>query len=756
MKIPLSVKAFINKNDEQKLEIWSNGNKQIVDPPFKPYFLSKRSLAFSNDDRISEEPFNVKLLSTLQETKIFKYVVPNTNFIKDINKSLYKSNTTDAVFENKVPLLTRIMVDTPEFFNQYPNTDDLTFFYFDIETLFEDHVDKKLITSIAYASNNRKIYSHQGDEKRILEWFLSEVEKINPDVMVGYYMRDFDLVRIIERCKFHGIDYRRLARDREVYYYKDERTRSINMKIGGRVLYDILDSVNQDQTIFGVKNHKLKTMTEWFKIEKPEWTIIKKFDSTIPIEILKKYNEDDIRRTYGMFDIYWNNIMTLVEMFKVPLNIVTDNKQTIFAQIFMGRGLYKQGIVSDGMNKDRHPEIFNRQKEKGEKGNYEAAMVGIYLPGFHKKVWKVDFSGFYPSIMAAFNLSPDSCKIVGYDKYDGEFKTQIIGDKIVYTVPDKVINKNIHIAVKSGDGFLRKELRAIREERNIIKQKSKQCTGKEKDILESRQWYLKVMQNIPSGVNGQAVFSWGDIGVTILCVGIARELLKDLKTYLDCPILIVIEADTDGLYLSEKPDMDNIGAFLSNLIKSKFGLEESSEIYLDLDEYKSGYFIKQKNYILMNLNDSITYHGVSLKSSRMPPLFDKSKEILSIALLDGETNIKKILNQVLKMDQYDITDFTLRTTIHKKLNTYSKGSLQKGSLQVKLGKQAELLGIEVIPETQFEYMKVLEGYRIAQHIKSIKEIDMKYYTKIIEKLIINFGYEQELKTKNIQTLDNWM
>jgi DNA polymerase elongation subunit (family B) len=348
-------------------------------------------------------------------------------------------------------------------------------------------------------------------------------------------------------------------------------------------------------------------------------------------------------------------------------------------------------------------------------------------------------------------LSPDSCKIVGYDKYDGEFKTQIIGDKIVYTVPDKVINKNIHIAVKSGDGFLRKELRAIREERNIIKQKSKQCTGKEKDILESRQWYLKVMQNIPSGVNGQAVFSWGDIGVTILCVGIARELLKDLKAYLDCPILIVIEADTDGLYLSEKPDMDNIGAFLSNLIKSKFGLEESSEIYLDLDEYKSGYFIKQKNYILMNLNDSITYHGVSLKSSRMPIMFDKSKEILATALLSGETNIKKILNQVLKMDQYDITDFTLRTTLHKKLSQYSKGSLQN-----KLGKQLQLYGIEVNIGTQVEYIKVQGEYRIIQYVKSLNEIDIKYYTKIIEKLIINLGFENELTTRNIQTLDIWM
>lgn len=751
MKVPLIARPFVDQMGNQKIEIWRNSEKIIVNPPTPPYFYSKRSLNFSANDQVKEEVIKTKLLSSLREETIYKYTVKNTNVLKEINKSLYSNQEIkESVFENRTDYMIRIMGDYEDFFLQYANTDELKFFWFDIETHFENHVDHKTITSIAYSSNNRKVYSKQGDEKKILEWFLSKIEKIDPDILVGYYHRDFDLIRIIDRCKFHHIDYTRLSRDGYVNYYKDERSRSIKMTIGGRVLYDILDSVNQDQTIFGVKNHKLKTMTKWFNIEKPEWTIIETFGKEIDTKTLAKYNCDDIRRTYGMHDVYWENVLTIVEMFQVPLNIATDNKNTIFASIFMYRGLFNQGIVSDGMNKDRHPEIFNRPKAKGEKGNYEAALVGIYLPGFHRKVWKVDFSGFYPSIMAAFNLSPDSCKIIGYDKYDGEFKTQIIGDKIIYTVPDKVINKNIHIAVKSEDGFLRKELRTIREERNIIKKKAKQCTGKEKDILESRQWYLKVMQNIPSGVNGQAVFYWGDISVTILCVAIARELLKELKIYLDKDDPITIEADTDGLYLSEKPDMNNIGAFLSNLIKSKFKLEESSEIYLDLDEYKSGYFIKQKNYILMNLNNSITYHGVSLKSSRMPPLFDKSKEILSVALLNEEDNIKKILNQVLKMDQYNISDFTLRTTIHKKINEYSKGSLQ-----TKLGKQAQLLGIEVIPGTQFEYMKVLEGYRIAQHIKSIKEIDMKYYTKIIEKLIINFGFENELETRNIKTLDAW-
>ena len=752
MKVPLSVRAFIDQENNQKLEIWTNGKKVIVDPPFLPYFLSRRALAFSDNNEIKEEIINVKLLSSLKKETIYKYTVKNIDVFKEINKSAWANQEIkDSIFENKILFLNRILIDEPDFFSQYANTNILTKIYFDIETLYENHQDKKLITSIAYSTDNRIVYSHQGDEKKILEWFISEVEKNDPDLLIGYYMRDFDLVRIIERCKFHNIDYHRLARDRNVSYYNDERSHSIKMTIGGRVLWDILDSTKSDQTLFGIKNKKLKTLTKHFNIEQDNWVVIEEFGSDIPTEILKKYNEDDIRRTYGMHDVYFGNVLTLCEMFKCPLNIATDNKQTIFATIFMGRGIHNNGIVSDGLNRDRHPEIFNRIKSKDEKGNYEAAMVGIYLPGFHKKVWKVDFSGFYPSIMVAFNLSPDTCKIIEYNKYDPIFKTQIIGDKIIYTIPDKVINKNVIIGVKQNvDGFLRKELRNIKEKRNVIKYKAKSCEGIEKDILESQQWVLKVIQNIPSGVNGQASFQWGDIGVVIVCVGIARELLKELKIYLDADNPIVIEVDTDGLYLSEKPDMNKVSKFLSDLISNKFSLKESDEIYLDLDEYNSGYFIKQKNYILMNLNDTITFHGVSLKSSRMPIMFDKAKEILAYDLLNEKDNIKTTLNQILKMDQYELKDFVLRTTIHKQLKQYSKGSLQ-----VKLGNQTELYGIEVIPGTQIEYVKVNDGYKIIQHIKSVKEIDLNYYNKIISKLIINFGLENELITRKIKTLDNF-
>jgi len=171
---------------------------------------------------------------------------------------------------------------------------------------------------------------------------------------------------------------------------------------------------------------------------------------------------------------------------------------------------------------------------------------------------------------------------------------------------------------------------------------------------------------------------------------------------------------------------------------------------LDLDEYQSGYFIKMKNYVLMDLEGNLIFHGAGLKSSRSPQVFDMSRDILASALLSQEDNIKSTINKILNLDRYEIEDFTLRTTLHKPFESYSNGSLQK-----KIGNQGKICGIEPNPGTQYEYVKVKDGYRLVQFVNSIQEIDQDYYRKMIEKLIINMGLEMELRSRNVHSLDQW-
>lgn len=760
MKVPLIAETFIDDNDNQKLIVWKNSEKSIIDGPFNPYFMSKKSLEFSASEDIIEEQTKIRLLSDLKTHNVWKYTVPSSDWIAEINKTLNKSGqgVTDSVFENHIKYMDRILIDKPDYFLEHANTDNLTFYAFDIETLRENYVDKKKIISIAYSYHDgttwQPIQSSQNtDEKELLEWFLSSIENTDPDILVGYYHRGFDIPRIIDRCKVHKLNYNRLGREKGTKYYINRRFHETHVTMPGRVLYDLLDSVMSDQTLYGLRNKKMKTICEHFGIEGSEWVKEAMAEQTANIssDVLKAHNEDDIKRTIGLWDVYWTNIITQAELFNIPLNMVAEGaSQTLVANLFLGRGLFHQGIMSDGSNKDRHPEIFSREREKGE-GAYEAAKVGIYLPGFHKKVWKIDFSGFYPSIMAAFNLSPDTCRIVKYLPYNKEFKSKVSGNTTIYQIPDRNIKKNIVIAVRNDkDGFLRIELRKIRKERDVIKKQYRDASDEEKNQLDSMQYCLKVLQNIPSGKNGEATARYGSIPVSIATVGFAREIMEDLDKYLNKDGQIVIETDTDGDYTTEKPDLEDINVFLANLIADKFNLADSAEISLDLDEYGAGYFIKMKNYVLMNLNGEMTFHGVSMKSSRHPGIFVKARDTIASALLNEEKDIKGVINSISNLDQYTLDDFTMRNTIHKPVKEYTDGSLQR-----KLCNQMQAKGIPVDIDTQIEYIRGDNVWIIAPNAK-VEDANKEYYYKVIEKLCTALGFKKEYKTRNIKSLDQWL
>jgi hypothetical protein len=50
IKIPLISETFIDDEGNQKLSIWKNKEKIIIDGPFNPYFMAKKQLEFSGSD----------------------------------------------------------------------------------------------------------------------------------------------------------------------------------------------------------------------------------------------------------------------------------------------------------------------------------------------------------------------------------------------------------------------------------------------------------------------------------------------------------------------------------------------------------------------------------------------------------------------------------------------------------------------------------------------------------------------------------
>ena len=787
MKIPLMVTTTINE-DRQVLEIWRNGKKEVVEPPFSPYFLVRKPVGLSVEPSIIEQ-VTVKPLSTLQSTKAYRYYFPNTAYINQVNKGLKKTSFHEdkinkLFLENRTEFRERIIIDLPDYFTQFPQTENIKPYFFDIETGTKDGFDLGFIISIAYAGADLIIHSKQipihydrdlpyvleSDERELILWFLQSILDNDPDIIAGYYLKDFDFSYIFNRCVQLGINYQKIGRDGTVDFYPDHEKVKIN--VGGRIIYDIYESVKEDQTLFGIKSRGLKSVAKWMKFSN---VIEEDTSSTTDIsqKDLKIYNESDVNLTIQLYNVYILNIITQAEMFGIPLNMLIEGSPSFLANVFQGQGLHAAGIVSDGMNRDRHPEIYDRYRADDEKANYQAAYVDIYRTGKIDKLFKVDFKGMYNAIEITVNASPDTTKIIGYEPLtpESEFLMTKEGSHIIYRVPDNVIGKVVVIDVdNSFDGILRTELKRIRQARAEIKAIMKTCSPEERPRLESQQWTLKVAANIPSGYNGQAVCRWGDIAVSILTVGIGRELIKDTIKYIEKKyadndishldlslmteeekkkhIKACVETDTDGVYIDRWVDIDDLNDYLNHRVEVIFGVK--NELELELDEYKTGYFIKMKTYIYRTLSDELVIHGAALKSSKQPGCFDKALTQLGEHILSDhpKQTIKELIQHILDIKTYSKHDLILRVNLGKPPSGYDASTLWG-----KLIRQADLLGIPLKEGSMIEYIKTVDDYQIAKTVTSPQMVDTLYYKSILERLITTFGFAHELKVKDIADME---
>jgi DNA polymerase elongation subunit (family B) len=500
---------------------------------------------------------------------------------------------------------------------------------------------------------------------------------------------------------------------------------------------------------------------------------------------MKLYNESDVVTTFRLFKVYFLNNQTLAEMHGVPLNMIIDGSPSFLANIFQAPELHAMGIVSDGLNRERHKEIYDMELRKQNKDEdfdgddddkstsaYEAAYVDIYQTGVFDEVYKVDYKGMYNAVEITANISPETTQIVKYLPYDKNgYKFEKRGTITLYFIPDRRIGKTVVIAVNNAfDGVLRKKLRKIRETRFLIKQQMKKCAPEEIPRLESQQYGLKVVANIPSGYNGQATARWGDIAVSLLTVGIGRLLIRDTIKYVEAKyggndwildvddvkeidksrFKVCIEVDTDGIYVSKKVDVDDLNEYLTKRVRELLGVEEN-EMQLDFEEFHQGCFLKMKTYVLYDDKDNLIIHGAGLKGSRQPKCFDVALEKLVRCILKGEGAPKDVINDVLDITKYDVKDLVFGVKLSKAPDDYDKTSMY-----AKLVAKARALGMEVKAGSELDYVKTWDGYEFVHTVQSKQEIDKRHYEDMISKLIINLRLKEELMSKDTDAVDEWL
>jgi len=727
MKVPLI--ASINHRtidltrNTLKVKMYKNSEIEAVDSPYSPYYYLE-----------SPKGEEKKLIASGDTIKLTKHeYLPMRDTIPP-----------QALFEGgREALLERLLIEHPDFFSQFPNTDDVKTLVFDIETHSPDggfpFGEKYPVVAIGIVTSTgeREVLVWDGESDRdVLLKFAEYVHDYDPDIIVGYNLVGYDIPQILHRARFHGLKgYKKiLNRDNSEWGWEaPQDQKDLKMQAGGRIILDLLRWTRLDYSLSGIPRG-LKSVAQNFGLEPLELDFKNKVLLDYSMEEIHEYVLSDVDATMYLFNHYFPQIQYIAEVLCVPLATYVNAPASYITKILQGRSLFEQGIVTLDKNKERHPEIY-----KADKGNYQAAHIELYKPGYHARNIKVDFSSFYPSVAMALNLGPDTTEIVGYDDYSEEVEEK---DGILY-IPDNKVGKRVMIKIDtSRKSCLYNMCSEFKEMRKPYK------LGSTKED-KSKSNALKIMVNTFYGANANPYISYGDMGVGLTITAVARWLLLSGVSIIrgrygeDA----VVYVHTDGINTNVDVDVEWLVNRLRRLFKHAFPNAEPEHISMDKDYFKEGVWLQIGNYVLRNEDGTLTKHGSTFKATTRSKFYLKVLEKIIDARINNTVN-QGFIDKLYDINEYELEDFIMRRAMHRKKDEYKSET----DLILKLIDQGEAIGMICTEGTQFFYAKTKSGYKLKETIDSLDEIDITYYWDTITTLLQKFTLNQWIKKKPPITL----
>ncbi|GMR62245.1 hypothetical protein PMAYCL1PPCAC_32440, partial [Pristionchus mayeri] len=331
-------------------------------------------------------------------------------------------------------------------------------------------------------------------EKELLERWAEFVRLVDPDIITGYNILNFDLPYILDRAKIIGLPLvaqlgRQKDRASEVSdtaLFSRQLGNRVNkhIDIPGRVIFDVLQVVQRD---YKLRCYKLNSVSDHFLNEQKE--DVK--HSMIP----DLYNGDDQSRRRLAINCMKDSILPLrlldklmsivnyIEMARVtgvPLSFLLTHGQQIKVLSMLLRRCRNEGFL-----------LPVREANASMDLSYEGATVIEPLRGFYNEpIATLDFASLYPSIMIAHNL----CYTTLMEGPQGK-------EGIDY------------IKTPAGNYFCTKERRrglltiSLAQDLLAARKKAKDDLNKEKDefkrmVYNGRQLVLKISANSVYGFTG--------------------------------------------------------------------------------------------------------------------------------------------------------------------------------------------------------------------------------------------------------------
>uniref|UniRef100_A0A8C3V4A3 DNA polymerase n=1 Tax=Catharus ustulatus TaxID=91951 RepID=A0A8C3V4A3_CATUS len=379
-------------------------------------------------------------------------------------------------------------------------------------------------------------------ERELLQSWAEFVRIVDPDVITGYNIHNFDLPYLIQRAQVLQVSsFPYLGRVRGVpSQVKDSafQSRQLGRREGkvvttpGRVTLDMLQVLLREHKL---RSYSLNAVSAHFLHEQKE---------DVPHGIITELQNGDAqtRRRLALYCLKdavlplrllerLMTLVTLVEMARVtavPLSYLLSRGQ----QVKVVAQLLRQAMQEDLLLPVVKP-------EGGE--DFEGATVIEPLKGYYDSpIATLDFSSLYPSIMIAHNLCYTTLLPPG-----GAQKHQLGPQDFIRTPTGQLF-----VTPQVRRGVLPRVLEGLLAARSRVKAMlAEEQDPERRQVLDGRQLALKVSANSVYGFTGAQAGKLPCLEISQSVTGFGRQMIEKTKQLVESqyPDVQVVYGDTDSV-----------------------------------------------------------------------------------------------------------------------------------------------------------------------------------------------------------------
>ena len=551
------------------------------------------------------------------------------------------------------------------------------------------------------------------DEKTLLEVFLAEVKKIDPDVIVGWNFIDFDLVVLRDLFRKHKIPFA-LGRSDEEAKINIQTSFFVDSKadIPGR---QVLDGIQLLKGAFiKMENYKLNTAAKKFLGQEKLITGEARHEEIQRLyqedqQQLADYNLKDAKLAYDVLFAAGVMPLTIHRSLLTGMSLDRVNASIASLDFVYLKETQKRGLVAQGARGS------DAESEERIKGGH----VLESKPGIYKNILVFDFKSLYPSLIRTFNIDPYRF----LDKTSKRYKA--LNEE----------ERNALIKAPNGACFMR--------EQGILPQiletlwKNRDKAKKQKNDLAS--YAIKILMNSMFGVLANPTCRFYSLDMANAITHFGQHFIKLTAKRITEKGYEVIGGDTDSIFVNTKKDSteeaEHIGKDIAKEITASYQQfveqEYQRKSYLELQFEKT--YVK---FLLPRVRGSEKgakkrYAGILMKEGKEALNFVG----LEVVRRDWTALAKKFQTELLErvFHEKDVTGYVRDFVKDIKKGTYDdllvyRKSLRKGVADytkttpphVKAARQLEKIDGDVI-----EYYITTQGPEPVQ--KRRNPIDYQHY-----------------------------